>query len=163
LKYIINNRPDMSTSYKPEGYHSIQPYLVVADAAKAVAFYSELFGAEVVMSMPSADGSRLLHVELRIGDCLLMLSDEFPDWGAFGPSKYGGTPVSLMHYVPDVDAVFAKATTMGCKTVFPPTDQFWGDRHCKFTDPFGHVWGVATHKFDPTPEQLAAGAKAFGS
>jgi uncharacterized glyoxalase superfamily protein PhnB len=153
----------MPTSPIPPGYHALQPYLICRGAAQAIAFYRELFGAVEVMRMPQPGSDRLMHAELRLGDSVLMLADEFEAWGVHAPPKYGGTPVSLMHYVPDVDAVFAKAVQLGCRVTFPPTDQFWGDRHAKFTDPFGHVWGVATHQFDPTPEQLAEGAKAFAS
>ena len=153
----------MPTPPIPPGYHSLQPCFICHDAAKAIEFYKELFGAVEVMRMPQPGSDRLMHAELRLGDSVLMLADEFEAWGVHSPKKYGGSPVSLMHYVPDVDAVFAKAVQMGCQAAFPPTDQFWGDRHCKFTDPFGHVWGVATHQFDPTPEQLAEGARKFAA
>jgi PhnB protein len=155
--------PGMSTSPVPAGYHSLQAYLIVPDAPRALALYAELFGATEVLRLPQPGTGKLMHVELQLGDSRLMLADEFPEWNIHAPAKYGGTPVSLLHYVPDVDAVFARAQALGCQVLFPPTDQFWGDRHCKFVDPFGHVWGVATHLFDPTPEQLAAGAQQYGS
>jgi PhnB protein len=153
----------MSTSHVAPGYHTVQPALTVRGAAKAIEFYVALFGAVEVSRMPQPGSDKLMHAEIRIGDSVVMLSDEFDQWNVHSPQKYGGSPVSLMVYVPDVDALFARATAAGCRSISPPADMFWGDRYGKFTDPFGHAWGVATHRFDPTPEQLAEGAKAFGS
>lgn len=151
----------MSIPPIPQGYHSIQAYLVVREADRALAFYQKLFDATELTRMIQPGTEKIMHAELRIGDSVLMLAEESEAWGVFSPVKYGGSPVSLMHYVPDVDTTFDKASAAKCEILMPPTDMFWGDRFCKFKDPFGHVWGVATHKFDPTPEQLAAGAQQF--
>lgn len=151
----------MATPPIPPGYHSLQPYFIVRNAARAMDFYKELFGAEEIARMPMPGTDKLMHAELRIGDSVLMLADENDTWQVYSPIKYGGTPVSLMHYTTNVDATYAKAMALGCQSILAPADQFWGDRFCKFMDPFGHVWGVATHVFDPTPEQLAQGASQF--
>ncbi len=145
----------------PPGYHSLQAYFTVRDAAKAILFYQELFGAQEIVRMTMPDGKTLMHAEVKIGDSVLMLSEEILEWGNKSPATLGGSPVSLMHYVSAVDAVFAKAVAMGCQTIMPPTDMFWGDRFCKFTDPFGHLWGVATHISDPSPEEMEAGRNAM--
>ncbi len=144
----------------PAGYHSLQPYLIVRDAAKAIDFYRELFGATEVTRLSYPGGAKLMHAEVRIGDSILMLSDEAPEWSIYSPIKYGGSSVSLMLYVAEVDELYAKALASGCQTIFPPADMFWGDRFCKFIDPFGHVWGVATHVRDVTAEEMAAAAAA---
>jgi len=151
----------MSTPPIPPGYHSLQSYFTVRDAAKAIAFYCDLFGAEEIVRMLMPDGKSVMHAEVKIGDSVLMLSEENLDWGTKSPLALGGTPVSMMLYVPDVDAIYAKAITLGCIAMMPPTDMFWGDRFCKFIDPFGHQWGVATHIKDPTPEEMEAGRKAM--
>lgn len=151
----------MSVPPIPEGYHSIQAYLIVRDAERALGFYQKLFEATELTRMLQPGTGKIMHSELRLGDSVLMLAEESEAWGVFSPAKYGGSPVSLMHYVPNVDAIFDKAVAAKCDILMPPTDMFWGDRFCKFKDPFGHVWGVATHVFDPTPEQLAAGAQQF--
>ncbi len=148
----------------PPGYHSLQAYLVLRDAAQAIQLYQQIFGAteQVRMNYPGSD--KVMHAELKIGDSILMLGEEVPEMNIHSPAKYGGSPVSLMHYVTDVDAVFARATAAGCTPVMPPTDMFWGDRFGKFIDPFGHVWSVATHIADPTPEEIEEGAKkCFGT
>jgi PhnB protein len=151
----------MSTTPIPLGYHSLQSYLTIRDAAKAMSFYCDLFGATEILRMPGPDGVALMHAELQFGDSVLMLSEESPAYGTKSTLTLGGSPVSLMHYVPDVDAIYAKAMAAGCQTIFPPSDMFWGDRFCKFVDPFGHIWGVATHISDPTPEEMEAGRKAM--
>jgi PhnB protein len=143
----------------PDGYHSLQPYLIVRDAAKALEFYQTVFSATEVVRMTMPGGDQIMHAELRIGDSILMLSEEAPNWNVHSPVKYGGSPVSLLLYVADVDAQFARATAAGCTPIAPPMDMFWGDRYCKFTDPFGHVWAVATHISDPTPAEIAEGAR----
>ncbi|HAB18963.1 MAG TPA: VOC family protein [Verrucomicrobiota bacterium] len=145
----------------PDGYHSLQPYFIVRDATKALAFYKDLFGAVEMVRMTIPGTDKIMHAELRIGDSVLMLTEESPEWNAHSPQKYGGSPVSVMVYVANVDALFAKATAAGCQAVMPPADMFWGDRFCKFVDPFGHVWAAATHIADPTPEEIAEGAKKF--
>jgi PhnB protein len=135
----------------PDGYHTVTPYLCVRGAAKALDFYARAFGAQEKVRMPGPDG-KVMHAEILIGDSMVMLGDENPQ--AKSPEAFGGTPVSVMLYVPDVDAVFKKATAAGAKTVAPPTDMFWGDRYGRLIDPFGHSWGIATHVEDVTPEEM---------
>jgi PhnB protein len=137
----------------PEGYHSVTPYLIVSDAAGAIAFYKEAFGAKEIMRM-AAPGGRVGHAELKIGDSRIMLADEFPDMGARSPRAIGGTPVSLHLYVEDVDAVAKRAVAAGAKEVRPVKDQFYGDRLGTVEDPFGHLWHVSTHKEDLSPDEL---------
>jgi PhnB protein len=137
----------------PEGYHSVTPYLIVNDAAGAITFYKNAFGAAEVMRM-AAPGGRVGHAELSIGDSRIMLADEFPDMGARSPKAIGGTPVSLHLYVEDVDAVAKRAVDIGAKEVRPVKDQFYGDRLGTVEDPFGHVWHISTHVEDVPPDEL---------
>lgn len=140
----------------PEGFHTITPGLTVRDAAKAIDFYRRAFGAVELYRM-SAPGGKIGHAELKIGDSIIMLSDEFP-MGARSPQSVGGTTVTLHLYVQDVDAAFKQAIGAGAKEDMPPTDMFWGDRYGKLTDPFGHSWGLATHVKDVSPEEMQKGA-----
>lgn len=146
----------MSVKPIPDGYDALTPYLVVRNADKAIEFYKELFGATELMRMSSPDGKSVMHAELKIRNSVMMLGDENPRMNVFAPDASGKPPpVSVMWYVPDVDALFKKAVSMGAKGLMPPMDMFWGDRFCKFADPFGHLWGVATHKQDLTPAEMA--------
>lgn len=138
----------------PDGYHTITPYLTVRGAGDALAFYARAFGAEELFRMPGPDGS-VIHAELRIGDSIVMVGEECPEQGAKAPPTIGGSPVTLHLYLNDVDASCARAAQAGCSVEMPPTDMFWGDRYAKLRDPFGHAWGIATHKEDLTPEQIA--------
>jgi PhnB protein len=138
----------------PDGYHSVTPHLVVRDAAKAIGFYAEAFGAEELYRMPGPDGT-VMHAELMLGDSRVMLGEEAPQMGALSPQTIGGSPVSLLLYVKDVDASFARAGAAGCTAQMPPTDMFWGDRYGKLQDPFGHQWALATHVEDVSPEEMA--------
>jgi PhnB protein len=138
----------------PDGYHSATPYLVVDGTAKALDFYKDAFGATERMRMP-APGGRVGHAEISIGDSVIMLADEHPEIGARGPRAYGGTPVSLHLYVPDVDATVQKAVTAGATLVSPVADKFYGDRMGTIDDPFGHRWHVSTHKEDVPPAEMA--------
>lgn len=126
----------------PEGYHSITPYLVVNDAEAAIDFYKTAFGAEEKLRIPMGD--RIGHAEILIGDSHVMLADEFPEQDHKGPKAYGGTPVSLMLYVDDVDSTFRRAIDAGATEQRPVENQFWGDRMGTLQDPFGHIWSVAT-------------------
>jgi PhnB protein len=137
----------------PDGYHSITPYLVVKGGARAIEFYCRAFGATELMRMAEPDG-RIGHAELRIGDSVLMLADEYPEIGARSPQTVGGAPVSILLYVPDVDATVARALEAGATLTRPVADQFYGDRTGGVTDPFGHVWYVATHMEDVSPEEM---------
>jgi uncharacterized glyoxalase superfamily protein PhnB len=143
----------------PDGFHSVTPALVVRDGAKAIDFYKSAFGAEEISRMPSPDG-KVMHAEIRIGDSIVMLSDEFPDWGVVGPETLGGTTGSLNIYVEDCDAVFNRAIEAGATSKMPVADQFWGDRYGKVTDPFGHSWGILTHIKDMTDEEVQEAAAA---
>jgi PhnB protein len=144
----------------PEGYHTVTPYLVTANADKAIEFYKEAFGARELFRLPSPDG-KVMHAEIKIGDSQVMLSDECPDWDALGPLTRGGTTVSIVLYVEDVDAVVNRAIAAGAKAVMPVTDQFWGDRMGTVIDPFGHKWSIATHIEDVSPEEMKTRAAAL--
>jgi PhnB protein len=139
--------------YIPEGYHSITPYLIVRGAAKAIDFYKRAFNATELVRMPLPDG-RVGHAELRMGNSVVMLSDEMPDMRIVGPETIGGTSVGFCLYVEDCDAVFKQAIQSGARQDRPMENQFYGDRSGTVIDPFGHKWTVATHKEDVTPEEM---------
>ncbi|MCA9321165.1 MAG: VOC family protein [Planctomycetes bacterium] len=147
----------------PEGFHSLTPHIVVKGAADAIAFYREAFGAEEVCRM-SGPGGGLMHAELRIGNSPLMLADENPMFPGFdAPKAPGASPVKLHLYVEDCDAVFKRAVAAGATPAMEPADMFWGDRYSSLICPFGHVWNIATHKEDVTPEVMGErAAKMFG-
>ena len=152
----------MTASVKPvpEGFHTATPTLIVRNAADAIEFYKKVFGAEERMRMPGPDG-KIMHAEMKIGDSIIFLSDEFPNMGGKSPQTLGGHTGGIYLYVPDVDDVFQRAIAAGGKLPMPVTDMFWGDRHGNFTDPFGHSWGVSTHTVDLTEEEMGKGAEAF--
>ena len=143
----------------PEGFHALTPYLVMNDAARAIDFYKEAFGAQEVMRM-DAPGGKVGHAELKVGDSIFMLADECPESPYRAPQSLGGTSVGLMLYVEDVDAVVERAVSAGAKLVRPVKDQFYGDRTGGVEDPFGHAWYVATHVEDVPPEELKRRAAA---
>jgi PhnB protein len=143
----------------PEGYHTITPYLAVEDAERAIEFYKDAFGAEEHLRMPGPDG-KVAHCELQIGDSKLMLSDPFPQSSTTPPKEAGTTTASIFMYVDDVDAAFEQATRAGASVTMPLEDMFWGDRFGTVTDPFGHIWSLATHKEDLSAEELAERSKA---
>jgi uncharacterized glyoxalase superfamily protein PhnB len=145
----------------PDGFNAITPYLIVSDADKAMAFYAKAFGATEVVRMPGPDGHGVMHAEISIGGSMVMLTGADPASGMKSPTDLGGSPVTIHHYCADVDAAFARATGAGAAVVMPPADMFWGDRFAQVRDPFGHIWNLATHKRDLTPEQIAKGMKAF--
>ena len=142
----------MSVKPIPEGYRSITPYLVVQGAEAAIDFYRRAFGAEEILRMPMGD--RIGHAEIRIGDSVVMLADEFPEMDALGPASRGGPTSSLLLYTEDVDAVFARAVAAGGKAERPPQDQFYGDRMGTLLDPFGQRWSVATHIEDVSEDEM---------
>lgn len=143
----------MSVKPIPDGYHSLTPYLIIDGAAAAIEFYKKAFAAVELMCMPGP-GGKVMHAELKIGDSIFMLSEEWPESGFKGPKSLGGSGVSLMMYVEDVDAVFARAVAAGGDVVKPLADQFYGDRSGTLRDPYGHVWTIATHVEDVAPEEM---------
>jgi PhnB protein len=148
----------------PEGYHSVTPYLSVNGAVQALEYYKKAFGAVELFRMEH-DG-KIGHAEIKIGDSPIMLADEFPDMGFLSPQTLGGSPVGIMIYVPDVDTVFKQAIDAGGVEKKAVQDQFYGDRSGTLTDPFGHVWTVATHTEDVSPEEIdkrLAAVKAKGA
>jgi PhnB protein len=143
----------------PEGYHTVTPYLAVEDAAKAIEYYKRAFGAKERVKMEAPDG-KIGHAELEIGDSLVMLSDPFPQGSTKPPKELGGTSASVFLYVEDVDSVVQDAVDAGATVAMPVENQFWGDRFGTVTDPFGHLWSIATHVEDVPPEEMAERAKA---
>jgi PhnB protein len=141
----------------PEGYHSISPSLTCKDAARAIDFYKDVFGAEELMRMPSPDG-KISHAELKIGDSIIFLNDEMGPTAAVTP---GAQRIYLFLYVENADKVFTRAVAAGAQIDMALEDQFWGDRYGKVTDPFGHQWGIATHVEDLAPEDIGKRAAAF--
>ncbi len=144
----------------PEGFHTATPTLIVRNAAEAIEFYKSVFDAEERMRMPSPDG-KIMHAELKIGDSIIFLSDEFPNMGGKSPQTLGGHSGGVYLYVPDVDDVFQRALDAGAKTAMPVSDMFWGDRYGTLIDPFGHSWGVSTHVEDVSEEEMGKRAEAF--
>ncbi|MCC7115358.1 MAG: VOC family protein [Burkholderiales bacterium] len=141
----------MSVPFQPPGYHSVTPYLVVRGAAQALDFYARAFGAVEVLRLPM--GGLIGHAEIRIGDSIVMLADEME--GYAGPQTIGGSPVSLMIYTKDVDAMFDRAVAAGATVRRPVADQFYGDRTGVLVDPYGHVWSIATHIEDVSEDEIA--------
>jgi PhnB protein len=137
----------------PDGYHTVTPYLIVKGAAGAIEFYKKAFGATELMRLADP-GGKIGHAEIKIGDSPIMLADEFPEMGFRSPQSLGGSAVGIAVYVEDVDARFSQALAAGAKAVRPVQDQFYGDRSGTLTDPFGHVWTLATHKEDVSPEEI---------
>ena len=144
----------------PYGMHSITPHLLVDGAAKAIEFYKDVFGAELVRPISTTPDGKVMHAHLKIGDSHLMMADAFPKPGMGSPKSLGGTPVVLTLYVPDVDVTWKKATEAGAKALFPLSNQFWGDRYGMVQDPFGHLWALATHIEDLTQEEIEERAKS---
>ncbi|EKE69877.1 VOC family protein [Gallaecimonas xiamenensis] len=145
----------MSVNAIPEGYHSLTPYLVVSDAAGAIDFYQRAFGAELVMRLDIPGTQQVAHAELKFGDSHLMLSEENPDWNSISPATLGGTPLSLMFYVPNVDSAFARALEAGASQLMPVQNQFYGDRAGTLKDPYGHQWTLGTHVEDVGLQELS--------
>jgi len=146
----------------PEGYHTVQPYLVLKDAAAAIEFYKKAFGATEVCRMTGPDGKSVMHAEIKVGDSLIFLSNECPSGqGNKAPATLGGTTVSLMLYVPNVDVLHKQAVGAGATSEMPPQDMFWGDRFGKLVDPFGHSWAIATHIEDVSAEEMKRRSDAF--
>lgn len=149
----------MTTKPIPEGYRTATPYLIIKGAADAIDFYKRAFGATELLRMADPQG-RVGHAEIKIGDSVIMLADEHPDMGYRGPRSLGGSSVSILLYLEDVDEVFARAVEAGAKPLREIANQFYGDRSGTLEDPFGHVWTVATHVEDVPPEELERRAEA---
>jgi PhnB protein len=145
----------MATGVKPvpDGYHAVTPLLVVNDAARAIEFYKSAFGAVERMRM-AGPGGKIAHAEMTIGDSVIMLADEFPEWGDVGPKADGKSPVRIALYIDGVDEVARRAVAAGAKVLIPVADQFYGDRSGRLADPFGHLWIIATHKEDVSPGEM---------
>jgi PhnB protein len=150
----------MAVSPIPDGYHSATPYLIAEGAAAAIDFYQQAFGAIERMRLAGPEG-KIGHAEIQIGNSFIMLADECPEMGFRGPKSLGGTPVSLMLYVENADAMFGRAVSLGATVVKPIQNQFYGDRSGTITDPFGHVWTIATHVEDVSPEEISARMEAM--
>ena len=137
----------------PDGFHGATPYLCCRDAARAIEFYKQAFGATELMRLAEPSG-KIGHAEMKIGDAVIMLADEYPDHGAISPQSLGGTAVTIHLYVGDVDALVTRAGAAGAKIERPPTDEFYGDRSATLSDPFGHRWMFASHIEDVSPEEM---------
>ena len=144
----------MAVKHVPEGFNTVSTYLIVKNAQEALDFYQKAFGAELRYRMRGPDGKSTMHAEMRLGNSTVMLTDENPQWGTKSPATLGGTPASLHVYVDNADKLFDRAVKAGCTVKAPLMDAFWGDRYGKLTDPFGHEWGIATHKEDVSPDEM---------
>ena len=151
----------MAVKPVPDGFNTVSTYLVVKNSVKALEFYQKAFGAEAGLRMPGPDGNSTIHAEMRIGDSTVLLGDENPQWGMKAPQTLGGSPSSLHLYVDDADKLFNRAVEAGCEVKAPMMDAFWGDRYGKVVDPFGHEWGIATHKEDLNDEEMGKKAAEF--
>jgi PhnB protein len=149
----------MATKPIPDGYRTATPYLIVKGAAEAIEFYKRAFGATELLRMADPKG-RVGHAEIRIGDSVIMLADEYPEMGHRGPRSLGGSSVSILLYLEDVDTVFERALKAGARAQRPVQNQFYGDRSGTLEDPFGHVWTIATHVEDVPEEELKRRAEA---
>jgi PhnB protein len=144
----------------PQGYHTATPALTVDDGMRALAFYEKAFSATQRPGV-SSFGGKVMHAEFQIGDSVFMLSDEFPGMGSRSPKSLGGIAGSIWLYVTDVDATYRQAVSAGATSVAEPVDMFWGDRHARVRDPFGHEWSIASHREDVSPEEMEKRAKEF--
>jgi PhnB protein len=144
----------------PEGYHTVTPSLIVKSPDEAIAFYKKAFGAEEIMVLRMPDGKSVMHAEIKIGDSAIMLGGEWPDFGMKAPAP-GHSSGGLHIYVPNVDMAVERAVAAGAKLTMPVADMFWGDRYGKVIDPFGHVWGLATHVEEVSPEECARRAASW--
>ena len=143
----------MSVKPIPEGYHTLTPFLTVRNAERAIEFYKQAFGAQERGVAKGPDG-KVMHAEVKIGDSVIMLSDEFPEFGSLSPQSVGGSPMGLHIYIENVDAAFDRAVKAGAQVEMPVADQFWGDRYGKLKDPFGHKWSIATHVKDMSEDEM---------
>jgi PhnB protein len=147
----------MSVKPIPDGYHTLTPFLTCRDAARAIEFYKQAFGAEVRGGVAKGPDGKVMHAELKIGDSVIMLSDEYPEFGSLSPQSIGGSGIGLHIYLDGVDAAFDRAVKAGAQVEMPVMDQFWGDRYGKLKDPFGHKWSIATHVKDLSEDEMRRG------
>ena len=145
----------------PDGHHSITPTITVKGASSAIEFYKKAFGAQELSRFPGPDGITIMHAEIKIGDSLIMLNDEYPAMGCKSPQSVGGATGGLFLYVQDADDTFNKAVSAGAKPQMPMMDAFWGDRFGSIIDPYGHVWSIATRKKDMTHDELRKAGEEF--
>jgi len=145
----------------PDGTTAVTPYIIVDDAAAAIEFYKEAFGAVERFRMNMPDTDIVMHAEIAIDGAAIMLGQSNPDWGSQSPTELGGSPVTIHLYVEDVDARMAQAVAAGASEDMPVTEMFWGDRMGKVADPHGYKWSIATHVADKTPEEMDAGMRAM--
>ena len=145
----------------PDMYRTVTPTLTVKDASAAIDFYKRAFGAQEIRRMSSPDGSKIMHAEIKIGDSMIMLNDEFPEMGCLSPVSLKGVASSLYLYMPDTDASYKKAVDAGAHPIMPPSDMFWGDRYCKIRDPFGQEWSIATRVEELNEKEVMERQKAF--
>ena len=157
----VRKRNEMKTHVQaiPEGFHTLTPHLVVKGASAAIEFYKQAFGAQELGRLMGSDGTSIMHAQIKIGDSIVFLVDEFPQMGCKGPLSIGGTAVTLHLYVADVDTAFQRAVAAGAQVRMPVSDMFWGDRYGRVADPFGHEWSLATHQEDLTPRQISERAQ----
>ena len=139
----------------PDGYSTVTATITVREAEKAIEFYNKVFDAKELYRFPGPDGKTIMHAEIMIGNSIVMLADEMPGMGCRSPQSIGGTGSSIYLYVNDADETFNKAVSAGAKPLMPIMDGFWGDKYGSIEDPFGHVWGIATHKKDMTPDEIS--------
>ncbi len=151
----------MAVKAIPDGFASVTCHLTVKGAGEAIEFYKKAFGAEEIMRMPGPDGQSVMHAEIKIGNSIVMLNDEFPGPGPKSPASLNGTSAVVHLYVADADAAYDKAVEAGATAAMPLTDMFWGDRYGSVADPFGHMWSIATRKEDLTPEQIGERAEEW--
>jgi PhnB protein len=144
----------------PAGFHTLTPHLTVRNAAEALEFYKKALGAEVLHVAHMPDG-KVMHASLRIGDSMLMLNDEFPEYGSLSPLSHGGSGVTIHIYTEDVDAAYNRAVKAGAQVKMPLQDQFWGDRYGMLADPYGHQWSLATRVKDLSPEEMQRAQEAM--
>lgn len=138
----------------PAGYHTVTPYLVVKDAESAIEFYKKAFNAKEIFRLAGPNG-KICNAQIKIGDSHLMLADEYPEMGALGPLSIGGSPVTILLYLEDVDKVFSQAINQGAMVLREVKDQFYGDRSGSLRDPFGHIWCISTHIEDVSAEEMS--------
>lgn len=144
----------------PEGFHTVTPYLNLNNAAEAIKFYKDAFGAKEVEMNYGPEG-KIMHSVIKIGDSLIMISDIFPEYscGISDPHSLKGTTAMFHIYVEDVDSAFNKAIKAGGKVKMPVEDMFWGERYGQLEDPFGHLWSISTHIADVSPEEISEGVE----